>query len=190
VTAVHPGLVVAVEDFEGPDAQALVAELMADLDVRYAADDDPTQDNPELAGGWAVRPEQVRSPAGAFVVARIGGAPVGCGAVRALPLGPPDIAEIKRMYTRPAARRRGVSRAVLAALEHQAAGLGYRRVHLTTGIRQPEAMAQYEAARYRRIAAFGPYAGSDLERCNGKDLAAHSPSMGPGGPERTYHSQP
>jgi GNAT superfamily N-acetyltransferase len=190
VTATHIGLVVAVEDFDGPDGRALVAELIADLDVRYAADDDPDADNPELVGDWAVHPEQVRAPAGGFVVARIDGAPVGCGAVRRLPFGPPDVAEIKRMYTRPAARRRGVSRAILAALERHAAGLGYRRIQLVTGIRQPEAIALYEAAGYRPIEPFGPFAPSEIVHCYGKDLAAQSPSMGPGGPERTYHSQP
>ncbi len=190
MTATPPGLVVAVDDFEGADGRALVAELAADLDVRYAADDDPDAEDPELVGAWAVRPEQVRPPRGAFVVARIDGAPVGCGALRRLPLGRPDTAEIKRMYTRPGARRRGVSRAVLAALEHEAARLGYRRVQLVTGIRQPEAMALYEAAGYRPVEPFGPYAAVDVVRCYGKDLAAHSPSMGPGGPERTYHSQP
>jgi GNAT superfamily N-acetyltransferase len=190
VTATRSGLAVAGEDFEGPDGRALVAELVADLDVRYAADDDPDGHNPELDGDWSVRPEQVRPPAGAFVVARIDGKPVGCGALRPLPFGPPDVAEIKRMYTRPEARRRGVSRAILAALEDRAAGLGYRRVHLVTGIRQPEAMALYEGAGYRPVEPYGPFVASAFVRCYGKDLPAPSSSSGPGGPERTYHSQP
>src|SRR5262249_50653865 len=67
VTAPRPGFVVAAEDFAGPDGRELVAELIADLDVRYAADDDPDGDDAELVGPWAVRPEQVRPPAGAFV---------------------------------------------------------------------------------------------------------------------------
>ncbi len=190
MTATQSGLVLARDDFEGPVGRALVDELVAELDARYQTDDDPEVGNPELLGDWAVRPEQVRPPAGAFVVARIDGVPAGCGAVRRLPFGPPDVAEIKRMYTRPAARRRGVSRAILATLEAEAAGLGYRRVQLVTGIRQPEAMALYEAAGYRPVEPFGPFAGFDPIRCYGKDLAAHSPSMGPGGPDRTYHSQP
>jgi GNAT superfamily N-acetyltransferase len=190
VTATRAGLVVAVEDFETPDGRALVTELIAELDVRYEADDSVGTGNPELEGDWSVRPDQVRPPAGAFVVARLDGTPVGCGAVRPLPFGPPHVAEIKRMYTRPAARRRGVSRAVLAALEDRAAGLGYRRIQLVTGIRQPEAMALYEDVGYRPVAVFGPFAASDFVRCYSKDLAAHNPSSGPGGPERTYHSQP
>ncbi|HET9609599.1 MAG TPA: GNAT family N-acetyltransferase [Acidimicrobiales bacterium] len=40
-----------------------------------------------------------------------------------------------------AARGRGVSRAVLARLEHHAVALGYRRLQLETGHRQPEAIA-------------------------------------------------
>ena len=37
---------------------------------------------------------------------------------------------------------------MLLELEQAAAGLGYRRIHLTTGPRQPEAAALYLAAGY------------------------------------------
>jgi GNAT superfamily N-acetyltransferase len=190
VTATQAGLVVALDDFAGPVGRELVDALVAELDARYEADDDPEVANPELVGDWAVRPDQVRPPAGAFVVARIDGVPAGCGAVRRLPFGPPNTAEIKRMYTRPAARRRGVSRAILTALEAEAAGLGYRRVQLVTGTRQPEAMALYEAAGYRPVEPFGPFAGLEPIRCYGKDLVARSVSRGPGGPDRRYHAPP
>ncbi len=90
--------------------------------------------------------------------------------------GPPDgtagadVAEIKRMYTSPSARRRGVSRAVLARLESEAIRLGYRRLQLETGLRQPEAMALYEASGYHRVPNYGMYAASDLSVCFGKDI--------------------
>jgi GNAT superfamily N-acetyltransferase len=51
----------------------------------------------------------------------------------------------------PAARRSGLARALLAALEEAARGIGYRIVRLNTGERQPHAQALYEASGYRRM---------------------------------------
>jgi GNAT superfamily N-acetyltransferase len=163
---------VAPEPYDAPDAVALEAELMADLDDRYAADGAGDGDHPELVALHRVLVEQVTPPHGAFVVARVDGAAAACGAVRRLIGGPPDVGEIKRMYTRPAARRRGLSRVVLDRLEAEAAALGYRRVQLETGLRQPEAIALYETAGYHRIPSFGQYEGDELSVCFAKDLAA------------------
>ena len=130
---------ITVEPHDGPEVQALAAALTADLDVRYAEFGGADGDDPETAAMWAVRPEQVTPPAGVFLVARIDGIAVGTGAVRPLTIGEPQhgVGEIKRMYTAPPARRRGVSRAVLARLEHEARALGYRRV--VAGDRVPPA---------------------------------------------------
>ena len=49
-------------------------------------------------------------------------------------------------------RRQGYARMLLAQLESRIADLGYRRVYLTTGDRQPEAEALYTAAGYSRLA--------------------------------------
>ena len=76
------------------------------------------------------------------------GEPLGCGALRSLGDG---VAEVKRMYVVPAARRRGVSRAVLAALEDAARERGYRRVRLDTGPSQPAARHLYDVTGYRSI---------------------------------------
>lgn len=182
------GLVVRPEPYDGPVARRLSADLLAELDVRYAGDPDPCG-TPELTAIWGVRPGQVAPPAGTFLVAWLGGEPVGCGAVRPLVTGEPGVGEVKRMYTAPAARRRGVSRAILTALEDAARRLGYRRLQLETGVRQPEAIALYESAGWRRIPAYGQYAADPLSVCFAKDLD-QSPSSGPGGPVRAYHSQP
>ncbi len=167
-----PALTVEREPFDSLIAQALVADLMADLDERYAADGTVDGDSPEVVDLHAVRADQVTAPRGAFVVARLGGEPVGCGAVRPLHGGPPGVAEVKRMYTVPAARGRGVSRAILVCLEAEAVGLGYRRVQLETGLRQPEAIRLYETAGYHRIPSFGQYQGDELSVCFAKDLPA------------------
>ncbi|MFR9721813.1 GNAT family N-acetyltransferase [Streptomyces sp. MS19] len=57
-------------------------------------------------------------------------------------------AELKRIWTHAAHRRRGLARRVVEELERAAAVRGYRRVYLTTGPRQPEARGLYLAAGY------------------------------------------
>lgn len=56
--------------------------------------------------------------------------------------------EFKRIWTHAAHRRQGLSRRVLAELEAEAARRGYVRVFLTTGPRQPEAIALYLGTGY------------------------------------------
>jgi polar amino acid transport system permease protein len=57
-------------------------------------------------------------------------------------------AELKRIWTHSAHRRRGLARRVVAELEREAGLLGYRRIHLTTGPRQPEARGLYLTTGY------------------------------------------
>ena len=166
----HPVLEITSEPFDGPVSRTLVGALMADLDERYAADDLSDGDSDEMMAQFAVRTHQVTPPVGIFLVARLDGEPAGCGAVRRVVGGPAQTAEIKRMYTVPGARRRGVSRALLARLEAEAAALGYARLQLETGLRQPEAIALYEAAGYHRIPSYGQYQGDGLSVCFAKDL--------------------
>jgi len=164
----------------------LIAALMADLDVRYdriERDDDPPPEAQHVPGArpapaaapstdpvWEVAADAVRRPRGAFVVAHRDGEAVGCGALRSLPGGDPSIAEIKRMYTDPAARGRGVARALLRHLVAVAAELGYAQVVLETGTRQPEAMALYVSEGWAPLAPYGEYCGEHLSRCFVLDL--------------------
>ncbi|MEV4012437.1 GNAT family N-acetyltransferase, partial [Nonomuraea angiospora] len=57
-------------------------------------------------------------------------------------------AEVKRVWTHPRHRREGLGRLVVRELEREAAGRGYRRIYLTTGPRQPEAVRLYLASGY------------------------------------------
>jgi GNAT superfamily N-acetyltransferase len=57
-------------------------------------------------------------------------------------------AELKRIWTHAAHRRRGLARRVLAELEARARARGYARVYLTTGPRQPEAVRLYLSSGY------------------------------------------
>ncbi|RKT57379.1 GNAT family N-acetyltransferase [Saccharothrix australiensis] len=57
-------------------------------------------------------------------------------------------AELKRIWTRSGHRRQGLGRRVVAELERAAVELGYRRIYLTTGPKQPEAKGLYLATGY------------------------------------------
>lgn len=105
--------------------------------------------------------------AGVFLVAWLDGEPVGSGAVRRLG---DDQAEIKRMYVVPEARRQGIARALLAALEEEARRLGVAALILETGERQPEAIALYHSAGFERCPCWGDYLASPLAVCFAKPL--------------------
>lgn len=151
-----PNLTVSVESPRSQEAAALLAELDDELLERY----------PRHAI-HGVELGQVEGDNGFFVVARFDGRAVGCGAVRVLE---PGVGEVKRMYVRPDARRRGVARAVLDKLEQTARELGFHVLRLETGIRQPEAIALYEGRGYRRIPCFGEYASDPFSACYEKML--------------------
>ena len=101
------------------------------------------------------------------VVAIAEGVPVGCGAIKPVGAG---AMEVKRMYTLPAWRGKGVASQVLTELERWARELGMERCILETGLRQPEAIALYERNGYEPIPNYGPYAGVANSRCFAKVL--------------------
>jgi putative acetyltransferase len=63
---------------------------------------------------------QLFEPNVRFFLARLDGLAVGCGRVAVFD----DYAEVKRMYTRPAARGRGVAKALLRRIEDEARRAG------------------------------------------------------------------
>jgi GNAT superfamily N-acetyltransferase len=153
------------EPITGGAGEALCGALAAEVEERYAGiDDDIAAEHPEPPLGVA----ETSDPHGVFLVARIAGEPVACGAIRRVDA---VTAEVKRMYTVAGARRFGLGATILRALEDHARVLGYARVILETGLRQPEAVAMYEAAGYARIEPYGPYRESPWSVCFGRDLA-------------------
>jgi GNAT superfamily N-acetyltransferase len=163
------------EPYDGSIATALVAALHQDINERYAAEmADWTETEVEadmIAYLAEVNPALVTPPHGTFVVAWLDGEPAGCGALKPVD-GEVGLGEVKRMYTVPRARRRGVSRAVLAELEARAAALGYRRLQLETGTEQPEALALYGSHGWERIEPYGRYKDEPSSVCFAKDLPA------------------
>ena len=93
--------------------------------------------------------------------------PVACGAFKPFDT---QTVEIKRMYTKPAMRGKGVAAQVLQALEQWASSLGYQQAVLETGIRQPEAIALYKKCGYQIIPNYGQYAGIANSVCFSKPL--------------------
>jgi GNAT superfamily N-acetyltransferase len=127
-----------------PPASDMLAAMIAEMSPLYGRID--------VAGMPSATPADLSPPGGTFLVGfDADGTPVCGGGVKGLPDG---AAEIKRMYVIPAARRRGVARALLAALEDAARELGYAVVRLDTGRHQPHAQALYEASGYRPIGNF------------------------------------
>ena len=101
------------------------------------------------------------------VVAYDGDTPVGCGAVKEFSA---DAMEVKRMYTLPDRRNKGIAREVLSELEKWATELGYTKCVLETGKRQPDAIALYTKQGYKSIPNYGQYEGMENSVCFEKDL--------------------
>lgn len=124
---------------EDPEAAPLLADLVVEYSTRYGR----TNENTQLT---EVPPSDFHAErGGAFVLLRYGGHTVAGGAVRRYD---DETAEVKRMWTSQLHRRQGLGRRVLVELEAVAADLGYRRLYLTTGPRQPEAAGLYLAAGF------------------------------------------
>lgn len=71
------------------------------------------------------------------------------------------IGEIKRMYVRPAARHRGVARALLNRLLEEARQIGYERVRLDSARFMRDAHRLYRSAGFHEIQA---YEGSEIPK--------------------------
>lgn len=88
--------------------------------------------------------------------------PLGCGAIKQFDQ---RTMEIKRMYTSPHSRGKGIASIVLSELEKWATELSYEKCILETGIRQPEAIGLYKKNEYKLIPNYGQYAEVENSRC-------------------------
>jgi len=159
--------------FVDPRVQELVDEVQAHYVVLYGTPDESPVD-----------PREFEPPRGRFVLGIddrgdplgvSGGEPVAMGGWRWRPdlterFGGKRVAEVKRMFVPPRARKHGHARRLLAFLEESARAAGVEQLVLETGLVQPEAIALYEATGYTPVEPFGHYADSPLVRCFGKDL--------------------
>lgn len=132
-----------------PEAEQLLAELDRILGAAY---------EPQQRHGLSL--DRLFAPDIRFFIARVNGGGVGCGGVALAG----DYAEVKRMYTREAARGRGVGKALLARIEAEARHAGNRVLMVETGIHQRAAIGLYEKWGFRRCGPFGHYADLPPER--------------------------
>ncbi len=101
------------------------------------------------------------------VVAYENDRPVACGAIKEFS---PESMEVKRMYTLPGNRGKGIATSVLRELEKWATELSYKKCMLETGKRQPEAIGLYKKNGYKIIPNYGQYAGIENSLCFEKEV--------------------
>jgi GNAT superfamily N-acetyltransferase len=144
------GVRIAAEAPDSAEAQWCLAEYFRELAGRFDSGFDP-------ARSISADPGELRPPAGVFVIARLGGQPIGCGALK---VKDRQIGEVKRMWVRADARGLGVGRRVLDMLEAQARAFGLRTLRLETNRTLAEAQALYRRCGYREVVPFNdePYA--------------------------------
>ena len=140
----------AVVDPADPDAQACLDAYVDELGARFEGGFDP-------ARSISAEADELRPPAGLFVVARLRSEAVGCGGLK---LHGAEPAEVKRMWVAGSTRGLGIGRRLLAELERQAAAHGVRVLRLETNGALTEAIALYRSAGYVEVDAFNdePYA--------------------------------
>lgn len=92
---------------------------------------------------------------------------VACGAIKELDS---KSMEVKRMFTLPEKRGKGLASAILKELEVWTKELGYEKTVLETGKRQTEAVALYQKCGYKIIPNYGQYIGIENSVCFEKEL--------------------
>jgi GNAT superfamily N-acetyltransferase len=105
----------------------------------------------------ATLPGAYAPPRGMLLLAGPAGATLGCIALRPLtydesPLG--AVAEVKRLYVRPAARAMGLGRRLVQAVIEGARALGYVELKLDTLDRMAEAHSLYAKLGFRACAPY------------------------------------
>jgi DNA-binding MarR family transcriptional regulator/GNAT superfamily N-acetyltransferase len=141
---------VAQVDPGDPRARYCLQAYFAELDHRFESGFDPALSIP-------ADEEEMRPPAGLFLVASLRGDPIGCGALKFHADQP---AYLKRMWVAESARGLGVGRRLLGELENRALEHGAAKVWLETNKALAEAISLYRSAGYVEVAPFNdePYA--------------------------------
>jgi GNAT superfamily N-acetyltransferase/DNA-binding MarR family transcriptional regulator len=147
---------VAAEDPASEDARWCLSHYFAELAERFEEHFDPGRTLPADTADLV-------PPAGAFLIARVGGEPAGCGALKT---HRPGVGEIMRMWVDRAHRGLGIGARILTALEEQAVTLGHRSVRLYTNRSLDEAKTMYRTRGYEEIPRYNddPYANHWFEK--------------------------
>jgi GNAT superfamily N-acetyltransferase len=137
-------LKIGVADPAGEDARSCLLRYFGELERRFDTGFDP-------AASVSANPEELVPPSGWFLLARLDGVAVGCGALKVLGDG---VGELKRMWVAPELRGMGIAQRLLAALEAQARDAGLALLRLDTSRHLPEAHALYVRNGHVEIAAY------------------------------------
>jgi len=133
-----------VDDPSSATSRWCLSQYFAELNERFDAGFDPAR---SLYSDTRV----FSPPSGAFIVARMRGRPVGCGAVKLRRKQP---AEFKRMWIASDVRGLGLGKRLLSALEQYARDNGAPAVRLETNRTLTEAIAMYRKAGYVDVEPF------------------------------------
>jgi ribosomal protein S18 acetylase RimI-like enzyme len=137
-------VVIAAEDPTTPDAQRCLQAYFDELDRRFEGGFDAGRSIPATV-------DDLVEPAGLLLLARVGGQPVGAGAVKFHGRGP---AELKRMWVSSDSRGLGLGRRLLEELEARAREHGATAARLETNRSLTEAIRLYRSAGYVEVPAF------------------------------------
>jgi len=137
-------------------ARWCVSQYFAELAARFEEGFDPGRSIP-------ADDAELIPPRGAFLVVKIDGEPVACGAVKSIS---PGVGSIKRMWVAGSVRGLGFGRRILVALESQAHELGLTTLRLETNRALVEAIRLYRNSGYVEVAPFNkdPYADHWFEK--------------------------
>jgi DNA-binding MarR family transcriptional regulator len=138
------------------DARWCLARYFDELARRFAHGFDPRRSLP-------TDDAELRPPSGAFLVGRVDGELVACGALKTLA---PGVGYLRRMWIADAMRGVGFGRRMLGALEDEARALGFHTLRLETNRALTEAIGLYRSAGYAEVTPFNaePYADHWFEK--------------------------
>lgn len=154
-----PSLEIADRSYDHPDAQRLIWALFNDQVERYGYADPAEAD-----------PAKYVPPQGLFVVGYLAGTPATAGGYRTYDAATRTV-EIKKMYTLPEFRGRGLGRLILTELERRAAASGAKLSILETGIRNVGALALYTKMGYLPTSRYMENRDPAINRAFIKELA-------------------
>lgn len=122
---------------DAPEVQPIIEGLFGEYAARYG--DYFSKDAEVELNDWYLPPQ------GLFLVLERDGEIIATGAYKPFDA---QTAEIKRIWTQRTLRQQGLAGRMMQALEQRASLAGYRRIFLTTGFRQPEAVKLYLSLGY------------------------------------------
>jgi len=139
-----------VADPSSREARACLEAYFAELNARFDDGFDPERT-------VSAHPEELVPPLGCFLVARLDGEAVGCGALK---IHRGAWGEIKRMWVAPFARGLGIAQRLLDSLEVRAVTAGVDVLRLDTNRSLAQARKLYARNGYVEIAPYNanPYA--------------------------------